>query len=183
MPNVSPTSVDTILGLQLLVAWAGEKNRLGWWNTNFIDPDGGLDLLGRVAPRTGAVAAWELVRAAAVAADADRRGRQAEGDRLITLFHLRDDVEEAVADRLRAIKMSGGSIAALPGVPAVDQRFERATFTARLSSLGAADAELRAAGRRVKGPMPTEPELLATKLAAALVPLADHYPMPYFGAA
>jgi hypothetical protein len=183
LPVVSSSAIDTILSLQLLVAWAGESARLSWWNTNFIDPDGGLDLLGRVAPRTGAVAAWELVRAAAVAADADRRGRQAEGDRLITLFHLREDVEEAVADRLRALKMSGGSVAALPGVPAVDARFDRAAFTARLGSLGAADAEPRAAGRRLKGPMPSEPELLATRLAAALLPLADHYPMPYFGAA
>lgn len=183
MPVVSPSAIDTILSLQLLVAWAGESARLGWWNTNFIDPDGGLDLLGRVAPRTGAVAAWELVRAAAVSADADRRRRQAEGDRLVTLFHLGEDVEEAVADRLRAIKMSSGSIAALPGVPAADAPFDRAALTSRLGSLGAADAEPRAGGRRLKGQMPTDPEARAQRLAAALVPLADHYPMPYFGAA
>jgi hypothetical protein len=177
MPAVPIPTLDAILQIQLLVAWAGESSRLGWWNTNFIDPDAGLDLLHRLAHRTAALAGWELVRAAAIATDAERRGPQAERDRMVTLFHLGVDLDEALADRLRAIKMSGGTIADLPSP---DAGFDRAALAARLSAFGAVDAEPRASGRRIKGPTPIEPEVRARRLAAALVPLVDHYPLPYF---
>lgn len=177
MPAVPAATLDAILQLQVLVAWAGESSRLGWWNTNLIDPDAGLDLLHRLAPRTAALAGWELVRAAAIATDAERRVSQAERDRMVTLFHLGVELDEALADRLREIKMSGGTIA---GLPSADAPFDRAAFAARLSALGAVDTEPRASGRRVKGPLPVEPQERAQRLAAALVPLVDHYPLPYF---
>jgi hypothetical protein len=177
MLPVGASALNAILQLQLLVAWAGESSRLGWWNTNLIDADAGLDLLHRLAPRTAALAGWELVRAAAIATDAERRGRQAERDRMVTLFHLGVDLDEALADRLREIKMAGGTLA---GLPSPDAKFDRAEFAARLSALGAVDTEPRASGRRIKGPMPTEADLRAKRLAAALVPLVDHYPLPYF---
>lgn len=177
MQSTPTSTLDAILSLQLVVAWAGEASRLGWWNTNLIDPDAGLDLLTRLAPRTAALAGWELVRAAAIAVDAERRGPQAERDRMVTLFHLGVDLDEALADRLREIKMSGGT---LPDLPTADTQFDRAAFAARLSALGAVDTEPRASGRRIKGPMPVEPAVRVTRLAAALVPLVDHYPLPYF---
>jgi hypothetical protein len=177
MPLIPVPVLDAILQLQLLVAWAGESSRLGWWNTNLLDPDGGLDLLHRMAPRTAAFAGWELVRAAAIATDAGRRGAQAERDRMVTLFHLGVDLDEALADRLREIKLSGGTLA---GLPDSDAPFEREAFAVRLAALGVVDAEPRASGRRIKGPMPIEPDVRAKRLAAALVPLADHYPLPYF---
>ena len=46
---------------------------------------------------------------------------------------------------------------------------------------GAVDTEPRAAGRRMKLEAPVGQDVRAKRLAAALVPLADHYPMPYFG--
>ncbi len=150
---------------------------MGWWRTNLIDPDGGLDLLGRLAPHTAALAAWELVRAAAIATDAERREQQAEGDRMVTLFHLGVELDEAIADRLRELKLSGGSVT---DIPAPEARFDRTAFVARLSALGAVETEPRASGRRIKGERPVAPDVQAKRLAAALVPLADHYPLPYF---
>ena len=174
--TLPPTTIDAILKLQLLVAWAGEAPRLGWWNTNFIDPDGGLDLLTRLAPRTGVVAAWELVRLAAVTVDADRRRQHAVGDRLITLFHLGQDIDEAVADRLRTIKMSESSLGAL--LP--EEPFGHAKVKALLASLGTVETETTPIGRRIKGEFPVDAEVRTQRLAAALVPLGSGYPMPYF---
>ncbi len=47
--SISNNIVDEILALQLAVAWAGEgvcePERLGWWKTDMVDPDGGGDLM------------------------------------------------------------------------------------------------------------------------------------------
>jgi len=63
---LTEAALDEILALQFLVAWAGEgrckPKRLGWWDTDLVDPDGGGDLLARLAPRTHAWAALEAVR-------------------------------------------------------------------------------------------------------------------------
>lgn len=177
MRAVSAFVLDSILTLQCLVAWAGESSRLGWWGTNLVDPDAGLDLLHRLAPRTAPLAGWQLVRAAAVAVDAERRAPQAERDRMITLFHLGVDLDEALADRLHEIKRSGGTLADLP---APDAPFDRAAFAARLAALGSVETEPRASGRRIRSDLPAGPDERARRLAAALVPLPDHYPLPYF---
>jgi hypothetical protein len=175
-----PTSaLDTILSLRLLVAWAGEASRLGWWKTNLLDPDAGLDLLGRLAPRTGVLAAWELTHAAAIAVDASRRETMAAGDRALTLFHLGVEVDEAVSDRLRSLKMSGAGLS--PLLPAVGERFDADVLATRLSSLADIDVEPTPSGRRLKGELPSSPELRAKKLAAALVPFGPEYSMPFFG--
>jgi len=46
--------LDTVLALQLTVAWAGEglsePPRLGWWQTDLVDELGGGDLLARLLP-------------------------------------------------------------------------------------------------------------------------------------
>lgn len=174
--TIPSRDIDTILKLQLLVAWAGESQRLGWWNTNLIDPDGGLDLLTRLAPRTGVVAAWELVRLAAATVDAERRRQHANGDRLVTLFHLGPDVDEAVADRLRTIKAAEESLGSL--VP--EEPFDRASLTALLASGGPVETEATPMGRRVRSDLPVGPAVRASRLAGALLPLADAYPMPYW---
>ncbi|WP_395830945.1 hypothetical protein [Archangium violaceum] len=47
-PNAPVSTLDTILALQLTVAWAGEGRcepaRLGWWQTDLVDEAGGGDL-------------------------------------------------------------------------------------------------------------------------------------------
>jgi hypothetical protein len=176
---VSTSALDTILSLRLLVAWAGEASRLGWWKTNLLDPDAGLDLLARLAPRTGVLAAWELTHAAAIAVDATRREAMAGGERAITLFHLGVEVDEAVADRLRGLKMSGAGLS--PLLPAIGERFDPQTLATRLSSLADVDVEPTPSGRRLKGETPSSPEVRAKRLAAALVPFGPEYSMPFYG--
>lgn len=178
MRSIPASTLDTVLSLQCLVAWAGEASRLGWWRTHLIDPDAGLDFLVRLAPRTAALAGWELVRAAAAATDAQRRTAQAERDRMITLFHLGTEVDEALTDRLHELKMSAGT---LPNLPEPDAPFDRDALTRKLAALGSVGTEPRASGRRIKGEIPVGLDVRAKRLAAALLPLADHYPLPYFG--
>jgi hypothetical protein len=71
LPN---ETLDEILAFQFVVAWAGEgrcePKRLGWWDTDLIDPAGGGDLLARLLPRTHAWASLEAVREAARRTDA-----------------------------------------------------------------------------------------------------------------
>jgi hypothetical protein len=177
MRAVPASTLDSILQLQCLVAWAGESSRLGWWGTNLLDPDAGLDLLHRLAPRTAPLAGWQLVRAAAIAVDAERRTTQADRDRMVTLFHLGVDLDEALADRIHDLKLAGQPLADLP---APDAAFDRAAFAAQLSALGAVETEPRASGRRIKGELPVGPDVRARRLAAALVPFPDHYPLPFF---
>lgn len=180
MRAIPVPALDAILALQLLVAWAGESSRLGWWPTNFIDPDAGLDLLGRIAPRTGATAGWELVRSAAIAVDGDRRRQQADGDRVVTLFHMGLDVDEALTDRLRELKASGAGVRQIPGLPAPGAPFDRSALARHLGASGAIDVETMPNGRRIKGDTPVGQEVRAKRLAAALLPLGDRYPLPYY---
>ena len=53
---ISSNALDTILALQLTVAWAGEglsaPKRLDWWKTDLIDEDGGGDFFARLLPKT-----------------------------------------------------------------------------------------------------------------------------------
>ena len=105
---LSEAALDEILALQFLVAWAGEgrckPRRLGWWDTDLVDPDGGGDLLARLAPRTHAWATLEAVREAARQTDTKARERHGEPDRLRTIFFLGFEVDEKVGDRLATHK-------------------------------------------------------------------------------
>jgi hypothetical protein len=103
---LAEAALDEILALQFLVAWAGEgrckPRRLGWWDTDLVDPDGGGDLLARLAPRTHAWAALEAVREAARQTDTKARERHGEPDRVRTIFFLGFEVDEKVSARLAA---------------------------------------------------------------------------------
>ena len=65
--RLQSSELDEILALQLTVAWAGESggDRLGWWNSDLVDPEGGGDLFSRLVPKTAAWASLILVREAA----------------------------------------------------------------------------------------------------------------------
>ena len=76
--RISSSTLDTILALQMTIAWAGEglcePKRLDWWRTDLIDEAGGGDLLKRLLPKTHQWAALEAVRSAAI--QIDRRDRK-----------------------------------------------------------------------------------------------------------
>ena len=184
-----PQSVlDTILAHQLTVAWAGEgrcePRRLGWWDTDLVDEAGGGDFFRRLLPRTRAWASLEAVREAARRVDAKARRKMADPDRMRTLFFLGFEVDELVGERLAALKREGRPPAeALPFPVGFDARFSTQVLETALRRPGADAAACRIVpgGRHLKGAYPASPGSVR-QLAAAL-PLADQYPLPFFGVA
>jgi len=187
-PTAPPTEValDEILALQFLVAWAGEgrckPRRLGWWDTDLVDPDGGGDLLARLAPRTHAWAALEAVREAARQTDTKARERHGEPDRLRTIFFLGFEVDEKVSDRLAAHKRASASpTEALPLPFALGGEWSKDKTIAAFGAGGsAAFSPVPPVGRQLKGAPPASANDLVRQLVAALVSPADAYPLPFF---
>ena len=189
-PNapLSEAALDEILALQILVAWAGEgrcrPKRLGWWDTDLVDPDGGGDLFARLAPRTHAWAALEAVREAARQTDSVARGRHGEPDRLRTIFFLGFEVDEKLADRLAAHKRAGAAPTEVLPLPfALGSEFSRdKLLTAFHTGTSASFEAVPPVGRQLRGAASASADELVRRLVAALLPLADAYPLPFFRA-
>jgi hypothetical protein len=183
---LTPTALDEILALQILVAWAGEgrckPRRLGWWDTDLVDPDGGGDLFARLVPRTHAWAALEAVREAARQTDAKARERHGEPDRLRTIFFLGFEVDEKVSDRLAAHKRAGKSpTESLPLPFALDGKWPKDKVLAAFSpGKPPAFDPVPPVGRQLEGAPPASTDELVRRLVAALVPPAEAYPLPFF---
>ncbi len=187
MSNPIPAAVlDHILALQLTVAWAGEglcePRRLAWWQTDLLDPAGGGDLLARLLPRTAAWAGLEAVREAARRADAQARKQMAEPDHLRSLYFLGFDADERLDDRLRQLKLDGVAPAeALPFPIDLGAPFSRESLSAALRPGGVGgEHSVLPGGRQLKGAVPAALDQLVRRLVAALVPLADRYPLPFY---
>jgi hypothetical protein len=181
---IPDTTLDAILAMQLTLGWAGEgrcsPRRLGWWDTDLIDEAGGGDLFARLLPQTHAWASLEAAREAARRVDAKARGKMADPDKMRTLFFLGFELDEQLGDRLTAHKRGGrppGEVLSL-AVPLTED-FSKAKL---VSTLQGGDAAFTTVpnGRQLKGARPTAPETLVKRLAAALVPLVDQYPLPFF---
>jgi hypothetical protein len=178
--------IDSILALQLFVAWAGEgrsePKRFGWWDTDLVDSAGGGDLLARLAPRTHAWASLELVREAARRVDARARGKHGDPDKLRTIFFLGFELDERVGDRLAELKRLGGAPEkALPLPFQLGAEFSKEGVVEVLSKAGkVAFDKVPPVGRQLKGAAPAAAQDMVQQLAAALVPIADEYPLPYF---
>jgi hypothetical protein len=189
-PNVSPdvNSLDRILAVQLLVAWAGEgrsePKRLGWWDTDLVDDAGGGDLIARLAPRTHKWASLELVREAARRVDAAARGKHGAPDKLRTIFFLGFELDERLTDRLAELKRQGSAPDDALSLPfKLDAKFSQDELVTVLTKSGkAAFDKVPPVGRQLKGTVPASPEEMVQKLAAALVPLVDEYPLPFLKA-
>lgn len=183
IPN---STLDSILAVQIAVAWAGESRehtkRLGWWETDLVDATGGGDLLARLLPRTHAWASLEAVREAARRVDEQGRRGMAEPDQLRSLYFLGFDVDERVAERLAEHKRSGVAPAeALPFPLPLGGTFSADAFTEALRATGKTPAfDVVPGGRQLKGAMPAAVEDAVQHLAAALVPPPDRYPLPFY---
>lgn len=176
-------TLDAILAMQLTIAWAGEgrgsPRRLGWWDTDLIDDAGGGDFFARLLPQTHAWASLEAVREAARRTDAKARGKMADPDKLRSLYFLGFDVDEQLGDRLAAHKRSGKKPAeALPLPLPLTAEFSRDKLVAALQGDGPFTTVPN--GRQLKGRRPEAPDALVKRLAAALIPLAEQYPLPFF---
>ncbi len=182
---LSESVLDSILTWQFLVAWSGEGNgelqRLGWWRTDLTDGLGGGDFFQRLLPKTAKWAALEAVRQAAIQHDQKIRQRLSQPDLVNTLFFWGFAVDERLADRLAVHKRSE----ALPGerltlpLP-LDEDFVRADFEDVLKAGQSVKYKIVPDGRELQGEMSVAYGLRSHHLAAALLPLVDSYPMPFY---
>lgn len=184
-PTVSTGTLDEILTLQILVAWAGEEGdeprRLGWWRTSMVDEFGGEDLFRRLLPNTWPWAVLEAARAAAKKVDAQHRAKAANPDQLFSLYRLGFALDEALDDRLAELKRSAADPAtALPGLQRTAKDWNPDAFLAWLGDLAPADFAPTPAGRRLKGAKPDDPLAASKALAAAHAQPGDRYPAPHY---
>lgn len=181
---ISDAVLDATLAIQVFVAWAGEGRcepaRLGWWDTDLVDPAGGGDLLARLLPRTHRWGALEAVREAARRTDAKARGRMATPDRMRTIFFLGFEVDEQLGDRLASLKRSGQAPEDVLRLPAaLGAEFSKDAFLSYVRDESVKFGVVPG-GRQVQGPRPDAVDAMVRKLAAGLVPLSDQYPMPFY---
>ena len=182
---LAPPERDAILTLQLAVAWAGERGedepRLGWWDTDMVSQYGGHTLLRAVAPRTYAWAALEVAREAARRKDEAARARDADADRLVSLFRFGFDIDEQLEDRLAEHKREGlAPELALPKLSALFERWDRNRFASWLEAVDAPNTVNDPTGRRLTGAPPSDVVETAQRLARALAPFSDNYPCPHY---
>jgi hypothetical protein len=183
---MTESALDFILALQITIAWAGEglcePQRLNWWRTDVVDTEGGGDLLRRLFPKTHEWTALEAVRQMAVQQDQQMRSEMAQPDQVRTLFFLGFELDEQLADRLRSHKRNGEvPQKILPLSVDLTKTFSQPNFEAALQVPGQEiDFQVSPAGREMVGKMPESPELWVRNLAAALLPLSDRYPMPFY---
>ena len=178
--------LDALLSFQLFIAWAGEglsePKRLDWWRTGLVDQEGGGDLLQRLLPQTHEWAALTGVRQAAIQFDRQKRQEVANSDAVRTLFFWGFELDEALSDRLADHKRSRTpmeKVLTLPMDLAVS--FSASVFEDTVRIPGqVAEFKVVPGGRELVGKMPESIELRAQKLMAALVPLAESYPMPFY---
>ncbi len=180
----SERALDAVLALQLTVAWAGEglcePPRLGWWQTDLVDELGGGDLLARLLPRTHRWAALEAVRQAATQADSKARSALARPDQVRTLFFWGFEIDEKISDRLAWHKRGQDEPQeALPFEVEIDGDFSRPALE-DLLRIPDSNHKVVPGGREVAAGSSPDLEHQSRRLAAALLPLAESYPMPFF---
>ena len=186
--RICASTLDAILALQMTIAWAEEglcePKRLDWWRTDLIDEAGGGDLLKRLLPKTHQWAALEAVRSAAIQIDRRERAKLAKPDALRTLFFWGVLVDEQLSNRLAEHKLNASSqmpSAVLPLPIELGVSFDRTAFEAVLRiSDGKVETKVVPGGRLLVETGTEDLEIKAKKLAAALLPLANNYPMPMY---
>lgn len=183
--QIAPDILDRILALQVLVAWAGEAlsapPRLGWWRTDMVDKSGGGYLLEELMPRTHQWASLEAAWRAAMQADCQKRLDMAKPDAVRTLFFWGFGLDEQIADRLREHKQNQARPDQVLPLPiGIEGAFIPAAFENAVRLDPVPLYKVVPSGRQLTEPMPGGHDRCAAKLTAALLPLTDHYPMPFY---
>jgi hypothetical protein len=181
-----PESLDQILALQFLVAWAGEglsePRRLNWWRTDLIDDIGGGDLLKRLLPKTYQWATLEALRQSAIRLDRQKRLNLAEPDKVRTLFFWGFTEDEQLENRFQIYKREGRSPAeVLPLSMELGSNFDQNILEQSIHLPGQEPKyKIVPGGREIQEPIPSSLELRVEKLVASLLPIAEEYPMPFY---
>jgi len=178
------STLDHILTAQLAVAWAGEggeEPRLGWWRSDIASEFGGEDLFRRLLPNSWPWAVLQAAREAARRHDAAGRSKDADPDRIVSLFRLGYELDERVDERLRDLKASGSPPTnTLPALrELITPEWNRASFNEWVQAHAPPKVEPAPAGRRLVGTPPASLELLVDRLVGALAPLGAEYPLPH----
>jgi hypothetical protein len=185
MSDLNERTADLILGLQVVVAWAGEglsdPARLGWWETDLVDELGGGDFFERLTPETAQWTSLEAVREAARRVDEARRKDAAEPESIRSLYHLGHEVDSLLEDRWADLRRDNEDPAeVLEFVSKTRGEFDRDELADWCESMADVNFRDMPAGRELRGDAPDEPETLARELVAGLVPFPDDYPMPHY---
>jgi hypothetical protein len=184
--KITKDALDSILALQIVVAWAGEgvcdPKRLDWWRTDLIDENGGGDLFQRFFPKTHLWASLQAVRQAAIQQDRRKRLDMAKPDAVRTLFFWGFIVDEQLTERLTFHKQSGVKpIDVLPLSLDIYQPFSATDFEEAISiPHQKMDFKVVPSGREIFGEMLKALDECAKKLAFALLPIVESYPMPFY---
>jgi len=183
--RIAPDILDRILALQISVAWAGETpdgaSRLNWWRTDMIDVGAGGYLLEEMMPRTSRWASLEAALRAAIQADQQKRLDMAKPDAVRTLFFWGFGIDEQLSDRLREHKLHQSDPDGVLALPMnISEEFSREAFEAAVQLDPEPKYKVVPSGRQIVEPMPGGHDRCAAKLAAALLPLSDEYPMPFY---
>lgn len=183
-PPIGAPELDALLTAQILVAWAGETagepRRLGWWRSDLVSEYGGRDLFRRLMPKTWEWAVLQAIREAARRVDSAARSRHHAPDSIRSLYHWGFELDERLENRLLELKASETTPSeALPGLALVAETWDPLTFEAWLAAHGAARTKTEPIGRRILEPQAETPGDRCSALVAALLPLADTYPLPY----
>lgn len=183
--ETSESTLDAILALQIAVAWAGEglcePKRLDWWHTDLVDPAGGGYLFQELLPKTYQWASLEAVRQVAIQQNKQMRQSMAQPDQIRTLFFWGFAIDEQLDDLLIQHKQTGFPIDVLPLPLELGSSFAKADFEAAIHVPNQnIDFRVVPGGREIVSKMPESLELCARNLAAALLPLVDRYPMPFY---
>ena len=179
-------AIDRALEAQFAVAWAGETgeeaSRLRWWRTDLVSEFGGEDLFKQLLPSTWRWATLQAVREAARRTDEALRERDADKDRIVSLFRFGFELDERIEERLADLKRAHDDPAeALPRLAQLIQtEWDRSRFETWLQGFGSARIGPSSVGRRLEGAPPDDLGEAVSRLLAALNPLADAYPLPHF---
>ncbi|QED28446.1 BREX-6 system BrxE protein [Microvenator marinus] len=181
---LSDEAADAILGLQFIIAWAGEggeEKRLNWWRTDLVSEFGGIDLFQRLLPNTWEWAVLQAVREAARRTDQKIAARAQVPDRTISLFNLGFEIDELLEERLQVHKRSEirpGQALNLEVMGEPGSSWKEDRFLDWLSGFEKVEFSPSPAGRLLKREA-SSPEILAKALVACLAPLSDEYPRPH----
>lgn len=105
-----------LIRLRLIIARAGEKGSLGWWDSEALS-DAGQFVLKRLFPRSYE---WAAVQLALEAAWLRHRRLVGEDRSIVTLFALGDPAELAIAARIGRVRRSGLKPESLPPITSIE---------------------------------------------------------------
>jgi hypothetical protein len=185
--NNSTNSLDQILAIQIAIAWAGEKDRLSWWNSEVTNEFGGFTQLLDLTPSSASWLSLKTVREIAKRMDKKARRTANDADNIYTIFRLGFEIDEQLDQRLTDLIHSDSSQKTLlkhvgwlsePN----EQDWDAEDFTNWLRGLVGDRGQHKdePLGRRIVGEASEDLVERISKLANHLWPLTDTYTIPHY---